>query len=462
MNIVKKVFPLLGIIITAVLTITFRTIPKGKTWNNYNVLYVKTSTIPADFDRLMKNEGINEYVSLQNQRIPIMLARNSIEEVLLKINISSQENQYLYDRQNYFYDSKGDYSLFYIPDHYGKKLDKALEALTKAGARAGIDSNLSYLWLLPLVVVILTIILTLLSKNKGFFLLTAILPLLYVFCNAFYASAISVIILLLSLFMLSNIYKRRGAFNKLVGQHLLILIALGLSVAASFSVSFLSGFFYIILLGGTFCAVLTALNLDKKVTSRYDFQPLMIRSAKRVSVYGNKANLVLPLILLASVVIIAYFLLGSFNIAGSKNKDNLLLPGKTQTADQKLPLLEDYYRWNWNVRTAPYKSLNDNGEYDTEHVVYPEFVVEDGIISRQNLNMYYNQSFKQEVFDNIENLDFYSIENVLKDQGKEFLAGYTKAASYNVSIFGIIMMIICFGMLLFIYFSAMIRKGGKR
>ena len=462
MNIIKKVLPLLGIIITAVLTITFRTIPKGKTWENYNILYVKTSSLPANFDSIMTQNGISEYVSLSNQHVPIMLARNSIEEALLKINISSDENKYLYNRQNYFFDSKGEFSLFYVPDHYANKLDSVLQDLSKAGARAGIDSSLSYLWLIPLVVLGLTIVLTVFSKNKAFFLFTAALPCLYTLCNAFYASAISVIILLLSLFIVSNIYKRKGAVNKLLGQNLFVLIALGISLVAAFSVSLSSGIFYIILLEGTFCAFLTALNLDKKLTSRYEFQPLLIRSAKRVSVYGGKSNIILPLVLVSTVVIFAYFVLGSFHIGSGKNKDNLLLPGKTELADSKLPSLEDYYRWTWNVRTAPYKSLNPNGEYDEEHVVYPEFVEEDGIISQKNLTMYYNQNYKKEVSDSIENLDFYSIESVIKDQGKDFLAGYTKAASYNVSIFSIIMMILCFCMLLFIYFSAMIGKGGKR
>ena len=462
MNIIKKVLPVLGIIITALLTITFRTIPKGKTWNNYNILYVKTNTMPASFESIMKQNGINEYVSLQNQHIPIMLVRNSIEETLLKINISSAENKYLYDRQNYFYDSKGEYSLFYIPDFYEKKIDAAVQDLTKAGAQAGIDSTLSYLWLIPIVVLVLTVILTIFSKNKLFFLITAILPCVYTFCNAFYASAISVIILLLSLFILSNIYKRKGALNRFIAGNILVLIATGISIVAAFSVSLLSGIFYIIIIAGTTCAVLTAFSIDKKVTSRYEFQPVMIRSAKRVSVYGGKSNIVLPVMLTAVVVIIAYFVLGSFHIAGSSNKDNILLPGKTEVSDKKLPLLEDYYKWNWNVRTAPYKSLNNNGEYDDEHVVYPQFVEEDGIITQKNLNMYYNQSFKKEVYDSIEELDFYSIESVIKDQGNDFLAGYTKAASYNVNIFSIIMMIMCFCMLLFIYFSAIIRKGGKR
>ena len=462
MNIIKKVLPVLGIIITAALIITFRTIPKGKTWNNYNILYVKTINMPEDFESILKENGINEYVCLQNQRIPIMLTRNSIEETMLIINISSTENKYLYDRQNYFHDSKGDYSLFYIPDYYGKKTDAVVQILTKAGVPCGIDSTLSYLWLIPVIVLILTVILTVFSKNKLFFIITAILPCVYTFCNAFYASAISVIILLLSLFLISNIYKRKGAINKLITGNILVIAAVIISLAAAFSVSLLSGIFYIIVIAGTFCSILTASNFDKKIKSRYEFQPVMIRSAKRVSVYGGKSNIVLPLVLVCTVGIIAYFVLGSFHIGGTKNKESILLPGKTETADSKLPLLEDYYRWNWNVRTAPYKSLNDNGEYDENHVVFPEYVEEDGIIKQNNRTMYYNKNFKKEVYDNIDQLDFYSIETVIKDQGNDFLAGYTKSASYNVSIFGIIMMIICFCMLLFIYFSAMIGKGGRR
>ena len=241
-----------------------------------------------------------------------------------------------------------------------------------------------------------------------------------------------------------------------------VVAAAAISVIAAFSVSLLCGLFYIIVLFGTFCAVVLALQFEKMSLSKYSFNPIMIRSARRASVYGGKSNIVLPLVLVSAVIIFGYFVLGSFHIAGTKNKDNLLLPGKTETLNTKLPVLENYYRWTWNVITAPYKSLNNNGEYDEEHVVYPQFVEEDGIISQQNFTMYYNQSFKDEVCDSIENLDFYSIEKVIKDQGNDFIAGYTKAASYNVSIFSIIMMIICFCMLLFIYFSAIIGKGVKK
>ena len=466
MSIIKKVFPVLGIIITALLIITFRSIPKGKSWNDYRVLYVKTSTMPANFEQLLMNCGISEYVSLKNQRIPIMLSRNSVEEAMLKINISSEQNKYLYDRQNYFYDSKGEYSLFYIPDLYDKKLDEAVKVLTKAGAQAGIDCTLSYMWLLPIVIVVMSVLLAVFSKNKLFFIITSILPCIYVFCNAFYACAISVIILNICLFVISNLYNRRGAVKKIVFGNMFLLIALAVSVVSAFSVSLKSGFFYILLLAGTACAVITALNCKSFSVKKYPFQPVLIRSARTVSSYGGKSGIVLTVMLVSAVVILAYFILGSFNIAGSRNKDNLMLPGKTNTvqtvSQKKLPVLEDFFRWNWNVITTPYISLNGNSEYDENHVVYERFVEEDGIIQPQLYTMYYNDSFKKSVSDGIEALDFYSIEKVLKAQGEDFLADYTKSVSYNVSIFSIIMMISCFCMLLFLYFSAIIGKGGKR
>ena len=75
MNIVKKVLLILGILISAILTIHFRTIPKGRTWNNYNVVYVKNNTVSQtqnqNIEKIFYDSGISEFVSLKNQRIPI-------------------------------------------------------------------------------------------------------------------------------------------------------------------------------------------------------------------------------------------------------------------------------------------------------------------------------------------------------------------------------------------------------
>ena len=462
MNTVKKVLPIAGIIIIAVITICFRSIPKGKSWEDYKILYVKSSTVKTDVDTILKNNGIMEYVSLSGQRIPIMLSVDSIEEAMLKLSISSDENRYLYDRQNYFYDSNREYQLYYIPQSYDRYINDALSELDKQGITAGIDSTLAYLWLLPLVILILTAILFAFSKNRLFFAFTAVLPCVYIFCNAFYASAIAVSILLLALFCISNIYGRKIILKNLITKNIFIPVAVVISITAAFSVSFISGFFYILCIAGTLLAAISASDIKIKMNSRYSFCPVFIRKANAVSIYGGKSNIILPAFLIAGIIIIAYFVLGSLNIVSSKTKAKIKLPGKTELQDSMLPGFDDYYRWNWNVLTAPYKSLNNNSEYDDKHVVYPHFVNEDGKIIQQNLIMYYDDAFKKNIYDGIDNLDFNSIESVLKVQGDDFYAGYTDSASYNVSIFSIIMMIMCFTMLLFIYFSAIIGKGGRK
>ena len=466
MNVLKKVFPLAGIILIAVLTIFFRSIPKGKSWDNYKVLYVNSSSINSSLnvDQILSKNGVLDFVSLSGQHAPIMLAKNSIEEAMLKLSIAgkSPENSYLYDRQKYFYDSKGQYQLYYIPELYESALKDALAELEKEGCRAGVDSTLAYLWLLPCLIIALAFILLIFCKNKLFFALSAILPCIYVACNAFYACAIAVSILLLTLFFIANIYGRKGAVKKVLLQNILIPLSLVISIVTAFSASLLSGFFFILLLAGSFCAILTAINIKNHNSSKYSFTPVFIRRASSVSIYGGKFNFVMPVMLIAAVIIIAYFALGSLQLVSSKSKSKIKLPGKSSEQDASLPDFEAFYRWNWNVLTAPYKSLNENDENDENHLVYPRFVIKDGLISEEKMTLYYDQDFKQKLYDQIDLFDFNSIESVIKAQGDDFSAGYTDSASYNVSLFGIIMLIMCFTMLLFIYFSAIIGKGGRK
>ena len=169
----------------------------------------------------------------------------------------------------------------------------------------------------------------------------------------------------------------------------------------------------------------------------------------------------MPLLLAGSVVVIAFFALGSFNLINVKSTSGVALPGKTNTQDERLPDLNAFYRWNWNVLTNPYRSLNQDSS-DPDTITYPRFEVVDGLIVQKNQVMNYDQSFKDSVYNSIDNLDFNSIESVIKKQGSGFTAGYINSVAYNISLFSIIMMIMCFVMLLFIYFSAMISKGGNR
>ena len=461
MNVFKKIIPAIVFIVTAVLTVNFRSIPKGKTWQDYKILYVSKTVPQNKVEQILNNSGISEYADLNNQNAPIMLARNSIEEAMLKINILEKENKYLFDRQNYFYDSKGEYLLYYIPDLYEKYLDDVISQLKKQGYNAGIDSSLSYLWVLPVLITVLAFVLIFFSKNKGFFAFSVIMPCIYVFCNAFYSCSIAAIILILCIYLISNIYSRQGGLKKLSKNYFLIA-ALVISVASAFSSSIQSGFFYLLTIAASLCAMLTAKNIKSIKISKAGFTPVFIRPARMVSPFAGKAKVVMPLILVFSVLVIAYFALGSLSIINTKADRDLLLPGKANEQDISLPTLDAFYRWNWNVMTNPYKSINVENPDDLNTVSYPRYEVQDGVIVPYMQTLTYDQSFKKNVYDSIDNLDFYSIESVIKKQGADFKAGYTNSASYNVSFFSIIMMIICFTMLLFIYFSAMIGKGGRK
>ena len=156
--------------------------------------------------------------------------------------------------------------------------------------------------------------------------------------------------------------------------------------------------------------------------------------------------------------IFVYFILNSSD-SFSGHFARVLLPGESSISSKELPNLEDYCKWDWDVTTYPYKSTNVKN-YDDE-VVYPHFVKEDGKIKQVDQIFKYDDAFVNETISSIDNLDFYSIEQVLKSQGRNSVYGYTASSSYNVSILSIIMMILTLGMLLFIYISAIIKKGGR-
>ena len=463
MDKLKKIIPIPALVLITVLTISFRYIPKGSNWNGYNIIYIQKDVAPQKVKEIFTSAGILEYVSLDNQRIPIMLTKNSPEETMLRLNINEEENRYLYLRQNYFFDSKGEYQLFYIPQLYENHIAQALSILKQNNLSAGADTALPYLWLLPVIVIVLAIILAIFAKNKLMFIVSSIIPCIYICCNAFYSSAIAVIILLLCIFVFSNMWKRKGALEKIIRNYFLIA-GLAVSVIAAFSTALLPGLFYLLTLAGTICAGAFAVQLKAFSLRKTDYSPVLIRSAAKIPVYGNKSKIIMPIILASSVIVIAYFSLNSLHLTGIKSDSKVLLPGKIsqQETDSQLPDFEAFSRWNWNVLTSPYKSLNTQTSGEENSVMYPRYTVEDGVIVRSNQTMYYDNSFKSRIYDGIDQLDFVSIESVLKLQGKDFTAGYTTSDSYNISIFSIIMMITGFFVLLFIYFSAMIGKGGRK
>ena len=472
---IKKYMALLAVFIIIALLVIFRSVPSGKLWNNYSVLYVPASVNTGVVSNILKNEGINEYVCLEDQHIPIMLSENSVEMAMLKIRLYSSliDNNsdksitdYLNFRNNYFFDSTGKYKLIYIPEEYKKNIDACIHFLQHENIEAGSDSSYSYPWLLPIIVSILMIMLTFFSKNKLFFISECIVPVIYVFCNPFYSSAAAVILLYIALFFISNLLGRKGLI-KYLSKGLIVAFIIVLSILSAFAGSILSGIFFMLTLIATALIIYIFLQIKEVRTKRYSFNPVFIRPAKMLQVFGGNGKIVMPIATASIVLVILYLTFSNATNSGlTKKSKAIFIPGKAEIQAQELPQLEDYYKWNWNVVTLPYKSLNTE-YYDDQAVVFPDYVVYDGLITEKDNYLTYDEGFKTSVSKNIDDLDFESIEKVIKIQGNDFACGYVSTGSYHVSLFSIIMMFACFAMLLFIYFSTMIkqkvikRKGGE-
>ena len=445
-------------LISLILIISFRSVPSGKLWKEYNVLYVPVNSDDALVLKALEDCGMKDTVCLSQQFLPIALNENSIEISMLRLNYSSPDYAYSSRRNAYFFDKSQNYRLYYIPAVYKAKLSEAVHSIEARGIPCGTDNSASYPWLLPVTGLLLAGMLFIFVKHKLPFATGSIVPLVFLFGNPFYPVAAATCLVLLSLFFASNLWRRRGAFGLLLSRRI-VPVMLGVSFVCAFAGSVLSGLLFVAAALGTAGALLGLKEAEKWWRSRKLFVPVYIRPAKRVSIFAGKAFTVLSITTASLVILLALFFLTSLDSINNR-VSKLLLPSDSGIHSEELPDFEEYYKWNWNVRTYPYKSLNEvQSEADrlsfTEYLENPET----GIIEPQVKLYKYDDSFRKEIWNNIDNLPFNSLEKVIKSEGNDFNAGYSALSANQVNLFGIIMMFICLFILLFIYISIIIRKG---
>jgi len=438
---------------------SFRSLPASKLWNQYAVVYVPVETSDQLVLKAISASEITGAVTLSGQILPVNTSKNSLEYSIFTFNKDNPDFAYSQRRSAYFFDKTQSYRLYYIPSQEKSKISTLLNILSSNGIKGGADISASYPWLLPVISILLLIILSLFSKNPVFFLLSSFLPILNLFCNPFYQMAEANCLIMLCLFFISNVWQRKGAISYLLSKHT-IPVMLFISVFCAFTCSIKSGFMFIIASIGTLAIIITYKVLEDLLNSKSAFVPVYIRPAKKISLFSSKENIIMPLITLSAFGIFGVIFISSLASPTSSSSSKLMLPANTQ-AEESLPQLEDYYKWTWNFKTYPYKSLNTESENEL-FVEYPKYSEDNGLIRQNSLVMAYNQSFKDSVYENIDSLQYESIEKVLKSEGKDFTGGYAKTNSYTVDIFGVIMSLICVFMLLYIYISTIIRKGIKK
>lgn len=454
MNIIKKIIPVLFILFSFIV-IRFRSVPTGHIWNDYTVLYVEDSCDDVQITSVFNSLEITGYVSAQGQNIPLDISQDSPEEAMLRLNINAVENEYLKKRLNYFYDASKKYRLYYVPNQFKDKLNQCISILEQNDIYAGVDSSLSFPFILPLLGIAAFVILLLCSKNRIVFAVSAAPFVLYIFCNPFYSCAASSFLLMLLVLFITNLWRREGFVKVIFTDYKNYILAL-FALVAAFSNSSLSGFLFLLSMGSSFAALLYFKIRDDIIESKQVYKYLMIRTADRISPYAGKASLVLVSLMVCIISIFAYFLVfSSDNIRGHFAK--ILLPGSSVVKSDAFPELSDYTRWTFDVITKPLVSVNKSA--DKNKVVYPRFVREGDFIKQMDYTLVYDDTYKNTVLASIDSLGFEAIEKVIKIQGHDFKCGYTSASNFHVSVFSVICIILCFSSLLFLFMTTN-KKGG--
>ena len=426
----------------------FKTLPSGKLWKNYSVLCVPVNTNDSLVIAEAKEAGIKGLVSLSGQYLPISLTENSIEISMLRLNYNSPAFSYLKKRNAMFFDKSQTYRLYYIPAKYSSEIAVLMRNLKAQGIDCQKDSSAEYPWLLPLIALLLAGMLLLFSKHKLPFVAGAIIPLVFLYGNPFYPVATATCLSLLILFFISNLWRRKGSvsilLNKIICPAMLVI-----AILSAFSSSLLSGFLFLFAILGTTAALECCFLVEEFFRNKKAFVPVYIRSARRVSLFAGKVFTSLNIVTGAvAMFIILIFITSTDTIKNSSAK--LLYPANTNISDSNLPQFEEYYKWTWNVKTYPYKSLNNT--YSEDEVEFSSFVENEanGIISEEISRFRYDNSYKQKIYDDIDQLQFDSVEKVMKSENENFCGGYTATSSYQINLFGIIMCFICLFILLFI------------
>ena len=453
---IKYIAPLV-FLFSLILLLSVKSIPSGKLWKEYNVVYVpvasEDSIVKAAFDQC----EIKDVVSLSGQFLPLSLNENSIEISMLRLNYNSQEYSYITRRNAFFYDKSKQYRLYYIPTEYKQKLSDAVSAIEARGIPCGTDTSASYPWLLPFVCLLLCGMLFIFVKNKIPFAVSSIIPLVFLYSNPFYPVALATCLVLLCLFFSANVWRRKDAISWLISRRF-IPAMLAVSLICAFAGSILSGLLYFVAAAGTAGALISVMTAEDWWRNRKIFVPVYIRPARRVSIFAGKAFSSLSIVTGAAVLLLSLFFLTSSGSVSSK-VSKLLLPAYSSSKAEELPQFEEYYKWVWNVETYPYQSLNSDSSVQ-DKIEFIEFVEnpETGIIQTANKVMIYDDDFKLDVYEGIDRLSFNSVEKVMKSEGNNFTAGYSALSSSHLNLFGIIMCFICLFLLLFIYISIIIKK----
>lgn len=459
MKYIKKfVIPSLLTVSIFILLLILRTVPTSKLWKGFSVLYVPCDTDSKIVLDTLKDVGCKDVISFYNQKVPFV-------NQFLPIK-SDEHDSYLSKRNAYFFDKDRTVMIYYIPDSYSKEAKKGCELLiSRYSIDAGLDSKSSFPLLTPIICIIVAVLFLIISKNRIIFLAASVFPIIYSFTMPFYTNASCVCIYLYSIYLCQKIWNRKNAFS-CIKNNFYILILFAVSLTGTFFSSFVSGFMFMLCIAASFLLLYMIHNLEIIKDSKLRFCPVLMRNAFLMNVINiNSIKKALIPAIAVSVLFILY--ITSVNIFTISNSTDLSFPMPTMyNVNNDIPTLDDYIVWNWNAVTKPYKSLNNtysDTPVDGENIVIQRFKNSDeGIVSTEEVLYSFDDEFKSQTVNLIDDLQYPALEKLMKNQQSGFSVDYSygtgeKFSKVNVILMLVLILIPCF--MILIYFNGRRKYG---
>ena len=412
----KNIISILLLSLSLLFIFILQTIPTNQIWKSYGVLYVEKSVSENDVLDLLADENCDDVISLSNQYLPFV--SNVISY------IPEDNSSYLERKKMYFTDRDSKYNLFYFPSEKEKAVYRIVSKLgSEKKVSCGVNSRIRFPLLCFFVSLIVYIIFTVFCDKKFFFLVSQLPVVLLSFSQPFYIVSCSSILFMTSYFLAMKIYNRKKNWN-IIKKNPLILVFLFLSLLASLLISF-KVFLLSALSFGSAVSFLFTYDWFESVFTHSNFTYVKIIPASRINLLSRKNIKNVYVQTAATFVLLVLFLITQ-KINSSKNeKLKLPMPSlQAVSSENKLPDIDDFYEWVWNITMYPYMNLNsNNNKYE---IYYPRYKMNENNTIETYYDRYvYDSSFKNEVDKKLDLVDNTSLEYFLKKQGNNITVSYT-------------------------------------
>ena len=455
----KSFLSVAAIVSSLVLFFVMRTLPVSKIWKNYSVLYVENSVPEQNVIGELESSGVQGTITLSQQ--------NTFLSNPLAPYMKMQESCYRDGRELYFQDQERNFRVFYIPNKFQKKASRSAERIARTfNVRCGMDGKGTYPFLVPLMVLFVGAILALGQEKRLHFALCLLFQVCFALSFPFWPAACVSILNLLALTIALRFWKRRNFLSSIFSNPPFMIISIA-SLVLAFILSPKSGLLYIFAVLSQVGLLVLIDQAEKSAEKKKAFTFEFIVSSRQMAKLSSK-NLksILTGFLGISVSIAVFLFSARFGITSSVMELNLPSPVSSLSEDQqKLPGIDDYYDWYWNVTTYPYRSISRSysaQDYSRGAVLTMErFQNTDNGISVVEQELFrYDDDFISEINSEIQRSAGASLEKfLLKEMPKGSVAYSNKSRGRGENtVLNLVLMLISLCIPLLVYIKYNIRR----